>query len=253
MADSIYRSPQFSEPVRQLVAGASDEQLAWMVGHDRDFYSDEAIEAATLELERRRSESGEDQPTSFNIAAFAFGPLWYLYQGMIGRGVLLLAALYGALFALLPVAEALGIPTAMYTLAIHLLVMGYCGRYGERDLIESRTQARLYPRQGKPPAPRHDLPRPAFVEVALVGCRMVGEQAKTLLEAEGIPTIIKCEDTGVFGPGSGSVTRSVHPARVLVPRSDLERARELLPVLLADIEQDPAAGCDQEPRDEPPA
>ena len=246
MANEPYRSPpSFSEPVRQLVAGASDEQLAWIVGPDRDFYSDEAVEAATLELDRRRAEAVEGPPPIFNIAAFAFGPFWYFYHGMFGRGSLIVAVLLGALYGLLPIADALGIPTVLWVMAVVLSVGGYCGRYASRDLAESQTQARLYPRYGKPPKPRRETPEP-FVHAALVGCRMVGEQAKAMLEAEGISTIVKCENTGVFGPGSGCGTRSVHPAQVLVPTSDLEHAREVLTVLLAEVAEDPMAGCDDE-------
>lgn len=251
MPDEIYRSPPFSAPVRNLVASASDEQLAWMVGPDRQFYSEEAIEAATWELERRRSESLEGSSAhSFEVAAFVLGPIWYFYHGMMGRGVLVAAFLLAALYGLHPVAVAAGIPSTLWVVFVLVSVGAYCGRYAARDLEESRTQARLYPREGKPGKVRHGpAPAPDFVEAAVVGCRMVGEQARALLETEGISSIVKCEDTGVFGPGGGS--RSVLPARVLVPRADLERSRELLDVLISASAADPSAGCTADDEEAP--
>ena len=249
MTDQIYRSPPFSEPVRRLVAGASDEQLAWMVGPDRDFYSEEAIEAVTWELEQRRAQSGgEEAPPSFEFAAFLFGPFWYFYHGMFGRGALIAAFMLAAAYGLYPIAAVLGVPALLWVVAVVVVVGGYCGRYAARDLTESRTQARLYPRHGRPPKPRPEgAGKPKFVQAALVGCRGVAEQAKALLEAEGIRAFVKCEDTGIFGPGAGSGTRSVLPAQVFVPQLDLERAKEVLVVLLSKFDDDPSAGCkDQE-------
>jgi len=64
----------------------------------------------------------------------------------------LLAAFYG----LQPIAEALGVPPFLWVMAVVLAVGAYCGRYGARDLAESQTQARLYPRHGDPPDPDDD-------------------------------------------------------------------------------------------------
>ena len=248
MTDEIYRSPPFSEPVRKLVAGASDEQLAWMVGPDRDFYSEEAIEAATWELDLRRSQKPqEEERGNFEVAAFLFGPFWYFYHGMFGRGALIGAFMLAAAYGLHPVAMALGLPPALWVMLVVVAVGGYCGRFAARDLSESKTQARLYPRHGKPPKPRPEgAGKPKFVQAALVGCRGAAEQAKALLEAEGIRAFVKCEDTGIFGPGAGLGTRSVLPAQVFVPKLDLDRAKEVLVVLLSEIEANPQAGCEKE-------
>jgi len=247
MPDDIYRSPlsSFSAPVRNLVSGASDEQLAWMVGPDRKFYSDEAIEAATWELERRRSQPVQaGPPRSFDLAAFLLGPVWYFYHGMVGRGAFITAVLIAAFYGLHPVVAAAGVPPVLWIIFVLIAIGSYCGRYAARDLEESRTQARLYPRYPRRPEASRAAPpaAPDFVMAAQVGSRLVGEQAQALLETEGIASIIKCEDTGVLGPGSGGGTRSVIPARILVPLADAERARDLIGSLISGDVPDPDGG-----------
>lgn len=213
----------FSAPVRQLVANASDEQLAWIVGPDRKFYSREALEAATEELERRRAETPEPPTHTFHPPAFFLGPLWYFYHGMFGRGLLLLAVLIGALLGLRPVAEAIGIPELLWYGLVILGVGAYCAHFGLRDLAESETQARYVANKGRPREPERagdDL-----VVVATVGCRAAGEQARALLTTEGIRAAID-GDT---------------PTRVLVPPTSRQQSRELLSGLLEPLE----ARCDE--------
>ena len=128
----------------------------------------------------------------------------------------------------------------------------YSGFFGERDLAEAGSQARgsrLAMRgmvRAKPPrggvgllARGSESGERRFVTVSQVGSRIAAEQARALLSTEGIPAIVKCEDTGVLGPGAGSGTRSVIPARLLVRKRDQERAQELLKVLLQPGESAP--------------
>lgn len=224
---------QDSETIRQMVANASDEQLAWIVGPDRDFYSKYALRAASEELERRREEQADlaVEPAAFDVAAFALGPVWYFYHGMLGRGVLILFVLLGAYFGLQPVADAAGLPEALWMLAVYLVVGSYCGRYGARDKAESETQARIAARKnrtrGRDRRGNDDAPKESLVEAAVVGCRMAGEQAKELLRVEGIAASLKDEK----------------PTIVRVAAKDLDRAREILKKLLADLDADPDAGC----------
>jgi len=53
------------------------------------------------------------------------------------------------------------------------------------------------------------------------------DTVRALLEAEGIPVLVRGYQVGMWGSGfQGSITEG---AKVLVPESALERARELLP------------------------
>ena len=237
----------FSEPVLQMVASASDEQLAWIVGPDRRFYSKEAVEAATRELEaRRESAVEEDEAPRFNASAFVFGPLWYFYHGMIGRGVLILAVLLGALLGLEPVADAVGIPPLIWVMVVLASVGAYCSRFASRDLRESRIQARLTAHRPVRRRPRQRLTeRPRFVVAAEVGCRVAAEQASSLLRAEGIEPVIKSEAATTGDSDSSSSGRAAERAQLLVPEPDLERARSLLAALLTPREDGAQPLCDE--------
>lgn len=221
--------PNFSQPVRQLIANSSDEQLTWMVGPDRRFYSSEALDAAAFELESRRANApDEPERPPFNSAAFVLGPAWYFHHGMFGRGSMLMALLVGAFFGLRPVAEAVGVPLTVWVVLVLFAVGAYCGRYGTRDLEESRTQRKLTPRKGgkNKQQPPKTAEKPDYVVAAKLGCDLAGEQATNLLAAAGIKATIKSD-----GPPlkDGETTSS---ARLLVPRADKEKAHKLLSVLL---------------------
>jgi hypothetical protein len=55
--------------------------------------------------------------------------------------------------------------------------------------------------------------------------RSLAEQAKDILEKEGIPAMIKGEDIGMFGPGIASTALGVN---LLVPEEYYEKAFELI-------------------------
>lgn len=224
-----------SEAVRQLAAGASDEHLAWMVGPDRRFYSAEALEAASMELARRRlAAPAAPAARSFNLAAFVFGPLWYFYHGLIGRGLLVSAVWLGAFLAFGPVARTFGVPGSIWFSAVALAVGAYCGRFAARDMAESATQERLAGRRAGGAGAGDPGGAPAaakLVVVAEVGCRAAGDQARAMLEAAGIAAIVE---------GGSAAPRGDDRARVLVADSDEGRARELVAALLA---ASPAPRC----------
>ncbi len=237
MTSAREKSPSVSQPVRQLVASATDEQLAWMVGPDRDFYSREAVDAATRELQDRRDTATDEPASEFEVAAFALGPVWYFYHGMIGRGVLILLVLVAALVGLLPIAEAAGIPVTLWYVLVLIGVGAYCGRYGARDRAESETQARSAARQAlsRPPS----TPKTTSddrIRVAELDCPAAGLQARTLLESEGIETTLVGFD-GDSGKNSGRVI-------VEVPAEHQEVARALLTALLAELRRKGDAICD---------
>jgi hypothetical protein len=233
------RGPErvLSAAVQQLAAGASDEQLAWMVGPDRRFYSAEALEAASMELARRRlAAPAEPAARSFNIAAFAFGPLWYFYNGLIGRGLLISAVWLGAFLGLGPVAHIFGVPGPIWVAAVALAVGAYCGRFAERDKAESATQERLADRRHGENSATDAASAQAgarLVAVAEVGCKAAGEQARAMLEAGGIAAIVE---------GRPAEPRDDAPTRVLVAAADEDRARELVSALLASAA---APRCDE--------
>lgn len=238
MGDAIYRSEPFDESLRHVISRSSDEHLNWMIGPDRKFYGEEAIEAVQQELELRRAQA-KDEPSDshpFNIAAFLFGPLWYFYHCLFGRALLLFVLLYGALLGLVPVIASVGLSAGLAAFAITVVVHGYCGRYGNRDLAESRSQDLFRPlvKASSTEASNREISESPFVHIGFTENRMLGEQAKALLEADRIPAIIKCEDIGVFGPGSGVVTRSIFPARIYVPTENAEEARLLLTDMLSE-------------------
>ncbi len=93
MTSATYRTVPLSEPIREMIRTASDEQLATIIDSDQEIYDDDLLVAAQEELKNRREgKSDIDGPdlSSFNIAAFVFGPVWYLYHGLIGRGLMLM-------------------------------------------------------------------------------------------------------------------------------------------------------------------
>ncbi len=245
MTEKLLQSEQrVSQPVRQLVSSATDEQLAWMVGPDRRFYSTEAVRAATRELKVRREDRGDsDEQTSFNFKAFIFGPFWYFYHYLFGRGLLVLALLLAALLGLRPIAEAVGIPPLIWALAVYVGVGAYCSRFADRDLAESQTQKRSLQRKSLSRSPQTSQKKSsALVRAAEVGCPAAGEQARALLLAKGIPAVVaSASDDGPRKPSSQD-----GPVRVLVAETDLGRAKELLADLLAMIRDDPESICPEE-------
>ena len=70
-----------------------------------------------------------------------------------------------------------------------------------------------------------------WVKVRVLPSRLYGEQMKDILEQEGIPSLLKGEDVGVFGPGAGYGT-SVLGVTLWVPEEFKERARELVEAYL---------------------
>ncbi len=70
-----------------------------------------------------------------------------------------------------------------------------------------------------------------WVKVRMLPSRLYGEQMKDILEQEGIPSMLKGEDVGVFGPGAGYGT-SILGVNLLVPEKFETRARELVEAYL---------------------
>jgi len=63
-----------------------------------------------------------------------------------------------------------------------------------------------------------------LAEVARFASRAEAEVAATVLDADGVPSAIDCDDAGGMQPW----LRLISPVRLLVPPDLLERARELL-------------------------
>lgn len=209
---------QWTAAIDRLVTTASDEQLAGIVGPDSRFYTEQAVDAARAELDRRQKVQGGDRETSFHMPAMVFGPFWYLYHGMVGRGVLIAAFLVGASLGLEPVARSLGIPSAGWVTGAVFVVALYCGRFGKRDLEESRAQARAA-RNLKPEIRKQKATKPTFKTVAGVECFPAAESAAKLLKKQGI-------DAKVEGKEGDKIIR------VLVPEEQLGRAAGLVQGLL---------------------
>jgi hypothetical protein len=70
-----------------------------------------------------------------------------------------------------------------------------------------------------------------WAKVRVLPSRLYGEQMKDILEQEGIPSMLKGEDVGVFGPGAGYGT-SVLGVTLWVPEEFKERALELVEAYL---------------------
>jgi hypothetical protein len=70
-----------------------------------------------------------------------------------------------------------------------------------------------------------------WAKVRVLPSRLYGEQMKDILEQEGIPSMLKGEDVGVFGPGAGYGT-SVLGVTLWVPEEFRDRARELVEAYL---------------------
>ena len=64
-----------------------------------------------------------------------------------------------------------------------------------------------------------------YTKLRTFSSRMEAEMAAELLKKAEILFIIQSEDTGIFGPGNMPSPRG---ARLLVPREDMKRARDLL-------------------------
>lgn len=239
------RREQWREAIDEVVREASDEQLAGMVGPDRDFYGDDAIAAAEAEI-RGRAAAGAVRPgrAAFSTAAMALGPFWYLWHGMVGRGLLIAAVLVAAALGLAPVARALGVPGAAWIVAVVVAVALYCGAMGERDLAESGAAARAArpgsarrepEGEGARPAPGEGRGRerdggdePArelgqLAVVAQVGCRDAAEHTRALLRRAGIDALVTASDGG----------EDDGRARVLVPKDQLLRARAMIQAFLS--------------------
>jgi hypothetical protein len=138
--------------IARMVARSSDEHLEAIVGPDRHFYDGPALEAAEDELRARR-ERASSMPhlsTETNLAAFFLGPLWYAYHGLTGRALLLSALYLGALLALVPLLEDLGLPELAAVGTVLLLLGGYSGRNAARDLAESAAQDQLQNKSAVP-------------------------------------------------------------------------------------------------------
>jgi hypothetical protein len=79
---------------------------------------------------------------------------------------------------------------------------------------------------------RNEKPRDwKWVKVRVLPSRLYAEQMKDILEQEGIPSMLKGEDVGVFGPGAGYGT-SVLGVTLWVPQEFKERALELVEAYL---------------------
>ncbi len=121
-----------------------------------------------------------------------------------------------------------GFPVPLAGLAVSLTVLGWCGRFGNRDRHEARTQRAtrefLEARRAKALEPT-DTP---FTVVRLFESGMEAAQGVALLESEGFTAMVKCEATGIFGPGASWATRGIFPTRVLVPTERRDAAADLL-------------------------
>ncbi len=231
---------QWTDSISRLVATASDEQLAGIVGPDSEYYSSEAVAAAEAELGRRTADGGEGDVATFNTAAMALGPFWYIYNGMVGRGAILFAVLAAAIAGLEPVARTLGIPSELWIAAVVFAVALYSGRFGDRDLAESRrarsgVQGRQRPVEDKAVAeadatrdsapPLETTPAKGNLEVvARVRCRTAAEAARRLLRTQGIDAVVMGGEPD--------------EARVLVPSKAVVQARAIIQQLLARVEEE---------------
>jgi hypothetical protein len=217
---------EWLEAIRHLVREASDEQLAGMTGADRRFYSDDAVDAAEAELQARREAGEKSSLGRFNVAALGLGPFWYLYNGMVGRGLIIAAILVAAAVGLQPVARALEVPTSLWVVIVVVAVALYCGFFFERDLTESRSQAeRARPKRRRAPKAEAKPSGPKLAVVAQVGCREAAEHARALLRRAGIDAII----TSSSGSGDGDEAQT----RLLVREDDLLRARSMVQSFLS--------------------
>ena len=141
--------------VAHMVKQSSDEHLEAIVGPDRHFYDRLALEAAEDELQARRQRARSAPPVlaGTNLAAIFLGPLWYAYHGLTGRALLLGALYLGALLALVPLLEDLGLPKLAAVGTVLLVLGGYSGRHAARDVAESAAQAQLSRPTATPNAP----------------------------------------------------------------------------------------------------
>jgi len=78
---------------------------------------------------------------------------------------------------------------------------------------------------------KEELGRTKWVRVRTLPSRLYGDQVCDILKAEGIPSLLKGDDIGVFGPGAGYGT-SILGITVWVPEDEKDRARELIDAYL---------------------
>ena len=76
-----------------------------------------------------------------------------------------------------------------------------------------------------------DPGRTKWVKIRTLPSRLYGDQVRDILEAEGIPSLLKGDDIGVFGPGAGYGS-SILGITVWVPEDKQDRARELIEAYL---------------------
>jgi len=221
---------QWLDAIRGLVQRASDEQLCGMVGPDRGFYSPDAVRAAEQELATRAERLRKAPWARFNLAAMLLGPAYYLYRGMVGRGLMIAVVLLAAALGLEPVVRALSVPEGIWIAAVVLAGALYCGLFFERDLFESRGRGRR-----DEPARDGDgeEARPQLAVVAAVRCREAALHSRALLLRAGIDAIITTS--------TGGASEDERETRVLVPSEDLRRARSIIQAFLASG----AAGCSE--------
>jgi hypothetical protein len=62
--------------------------------------------------------------------------------------------------------------------------------------------------------------------------RLFAEQAREILETNGISVIIKGEDIGILGPGAGYGTTLPHGISLWVPEENYEEAKSLIETFL---------------------
>lgn len=70
-----------------------------------------------------------------------------------------------------------------------------------------------------------------WVKIRLLPGRLYGEQMQDILKQEGIPSLLKGDDVGIFGPGAGSGF-SVLGVTLWVPGEFEVKARELVEAYL---------------------
>lgn len=73
-----------------------------------------------------------------------------------------------------------------------------------------------------------------WVKIRSLPGRLYAEQMQDILKQEGIPSLLKGDDVGIFGPGAGSGS-SVLEITLWVPGEFETRARELVEAYLDGI------------------
>jgi hypothetical protein len=73
-----------------------------------------------------------------------------------------------------------------------------------------------------------------WVKIRSLPGRLYAEQMQDILKQEGVPSLLKGDDVGIFGPGAGSGS-SVLEITLWVPEEFSSRARELVEAYLDGI------------------